>query len=81
MFPGDDYSTTLFLGDLSVHCTERDIRKLFRPFGTIEAIRIKRGSNAKTNLSYGFIKFSNRQSAELAMEQVNGLMFLGRCIR
>lgn len=81
MFPGDDYSTTLFLGDLSVHCTERDIRKLFRPFGTIEAIRIKRGSNTKTNLSYGFIKFSNRQSAELAITQINGLMFLGRCIR
>lgn len=77
----DDYASTLFLGDLSVHCTERDIRKLFRPMGTIEAIRIKRGTNAKTNLSYGFIKFSTRQAAEMAQTQLNGYMFLGRCIR
>ena len=76
-----DESTTLFLGDLSVFCTEKDIRKLFRPFGTIEAIRVKRGSSSKTNLSYGFIKFSTRESAEMALDQLNGILFLGRALR
>ncbi len=76
-----DESCTLFLGDLSVYCTEKDIRKLFRPFGLIEAIRVKRGSSNKTNLSYGFIKFSTKESAEQALNQLNGVMFLGRALR
>lgn len=76
-----DDSSTLFLGDLSVFCTEKDIRKLFRTYGTIEAIRIKRGSSGKANLSYGFIKFAERQSAEQACHELNGVMFLGRGLR
>eukprot|EP01039_Chlorochromonas_danica_P000455 gene455-492_t len=74
-------SATLFLGDLSVFCTEKDIRKLFRSFGSIDAIRVKRGSSSKTNLSYGFIRFADRQSAENAFHQLNGVMFLGRALR
>lgn len=74
-------STTLFLGDLSVFCTEKDIRKLFRPFGPIEAIRVKRGSSSKTNLSYGFIKFTERSAAENAYQQLSGVMFMGRALR
>eukprot|EP01031_Cornospumella_fuschlensis_P024800 gene24800-29965_t len=76
-----DDSSTLFLGDLSVFCTEKDIRTLFRAFGTIDAIRIKRGSSGKANLSYGFIKFSDRQAAEQAYNELNGIMFLGRGLR
>lgn len=76
-----DESTTLFLGDLSVFCTEKDIRKLFRSFGAIEAIRVKRGNSNKTNLSYGFIKFIDREAATSAFQQLNGVMFLGRALR
>lgn len=78
---GIDQSTTLFLGDLSVFCTEKDIRKLFRPYGQIEAIRVKRGSASKANLSYGFIKFFFRYSAEWAINDLSGAMFLGRALR
>ncbi len=79
--PLPDEASTLFLGDLSVFCTEKDIRKLFRPFGPIEAIRVKRGTSNKTNLSYGFIKFALPESAEQARQQLNGVMFLGRGLR
>lgn len=74
-------STTLFLGDLSVYCTEKDIRRLFRPFGNIEAIRIKRGSTERANLNYGFIMFSSHEVAERAMQAVDGTLFLGRTLR
>lgn len=74
-------STTLFLGDLSIYCTEKDLRKLFRPFGSIETIRIKRGTNNRSNLSYGFLKFSERSAAENAMKNLSGVMFLGRTMR
>jgi RNA recognition motif-containing protein len=79
--PVPEEAATLFLGDLSVFCTEKDIRKLFRPFGTIEAIRVKRGTSNKTNLSYGFIRFTYPDSAEQALKHLNGIMFLGRALK
>jgi heterogeneous nuclear ribonucleoprotein R len=71
---------TLFLGDLSVYCTEEDLGNFFRPFGTIEKIRMKHATNNK-NLSYGFITFSTREAAERVIQQMNGKVFLGRTLR
>lgn len=76
-----DQSTTLFLGDLSIHCDEKDLRELFHPFGIIEAIRVKRNGADHSSLSYGFLKFSNRESAERAMLHLNGAMFCGRSLK
>jgi RNA recognition motif-containing protein len=39
------------------------------------------GDFTKTHLSYGFIKFRTRESAELALNESNGKLFLGRNIR
>jgi RNA recognition motif-containing protein len=74
-------TSTLFLGDLSVHCKEDDIREIFQRFGQIEAIILKRGGTDKSQLSYGFIKFSNRSEAEEAYHTMGGYMLLGRALR
>lgn len=73
--------SSLFLGDLSIYSTEKDIRHLFRNYGIIDTVRIKRGGSGKPHLSYGFIKFRDRESAELAMKELNGTVFLGRALR
>jgi nuclear cap-binding protein subunit 2 len=77
----EEVSKTLFLGDLSVYCTEKDIRQLFRPFGMIESIRLKKGSANSTRLGYGFIQYSTKESAEQALNHLSGIMFLGRVMR
>jgi RNA recognition motif-containing protein len=74
-------STTLFLGDLSIFCKEEDLFNLFHPFGPIENIEIKRSEKNKPCLAYGFIKFAYQQSAEQAVQNINGALFLGRNIR
>eukprot|EP01038_Epipyxis_sp_PR26KG_P002179 gene2179-3093_t len=43
---------TIFLGDLSVFCTDEDIREAFSSCGDIAEIRIMRSK--KTNLSLGY---------------------------
>jgi RNA recognition motif-containing protein len=76
--------TTLFLGDLSVYCKERDIFELFQNFGQVESVQIKKsedGSVPKPHLCYGFVKFNRRECAEMALCAVNGKLFLGRPIR
>lgn len=71
---------TLFLGDLSIHCTKQDILALFRPFGYIERITLKVGTSMK-GLGYGFISFSDRDCAELAMNTLQSTILLGRALR
>jgi RNA recognition motif-containing protein len=76
--------TALFLGDLSVYCTERNIFELFQTFGQVESVQIKKsedGSIPKPHLCYGFVKFHHRACAEMAFKTVNRKIFLGRPIR
>ena len=71
---------TLFLGDLSIHCTREDIIRLFSPYGVIERITLKVGV-AMTGLGYGFISFSNTEQAYAAMQGLQGTILLGRALR
>ena len=80
MLGNSDDDRTLFVGDLSIYCGEADLEQLFAQFGPIEKVTLKRGSSATTNLSYGFVKFLHRESAEAATV-MKGFVFMGRSIR
>jgi RNA recognition motif-containing protein len=75
-------SRTIFLGDLSIYCTEKDICQLFSSFGAIESIHLKRIPQGHSHfLSYGFIRYQTRQSAEHSLASLDGVVFLGRPLR
>lgn len=75
-------SRTVFVGDLSIYCTEEEVCQLFTPFGTIETMSLKRVQEGKNYyISYGFIKYQSRASAENAIAALNGVLFLGRPLR
>lgn len=83
-FTGEALTTTLFLGDLSVYCQEKEVFALFRTYGPIESIQIKRSDDSairKPHLSYGFVKFQHRESAERALIELSGKLLLGRALR
>mmetsp|Transcript_11449 Transcript_11449/g.12367 ORF Transcript_11449/g.12367 Transcript_11449/m.12367 type:complete len:459 (-) Transcript_11449:2173-3549(-) len=83
-FTGEALTTTLFLGDLSVYCQEKEVFALFRTYGPIESIQIKRSDDSairKPHLSYGFVKFQHRESAERALVELSGKLLLGRALR
>lgn len=73
--------SSLFIGDLAIFCSERDIEEAFAPYGEIQEIKIMRSEETSRNLSYGFIKFSTPQSAKIAMNQLNGVILCGRPLR
>ncbi len=76
-------TTTLFLGDLSVVCTEMNLRELFNKYGELERVQLKKSDRdpQRAHLGFGFVKFSTRESAERALEELNGKFFLGRALR
>ncbi len=79
----DDLATTLFLGDLAVICDETKVYELFRRFGVVESVQLKKSDRdpQRAHLGFGFIKFATRESAERALQEMNGHFFLGRAMR
>ena len=71
---------TLFVGDLSKHCLESNLRQLFSRFGTIENVRIVRGKDS-VSLNYGFLIMSAEEEVLNAIKYVNGVLFMGRYIK
>lgn len=71
----------LFLGDLSIFCTEQDIVDTFQEYGEIVDVRIQRNKDTSRALSYGFIDFSTEEAAKRAMEERNGFVIKGRPLR
>lgn len=74
-------SFCLFLGDLSLFCTEKDILTSFSPYGSVTNVRIKRSNENKKHLLYGFVEYSSAAEAVQAMQAMNGSLFLGRTLR
>eukprot|EP01039_Chlorochromonas_danica_P019322 gene19322-23374_t len=79
----DDLAATLFLGDLAVICDETKVYELFRRFGVVESVQLKKSDRDpyRAHLGFGFIKFATRESAERALQEMNGYFFLGRAMR
>lgn len=80
MFNPRDNCTTLFIGNLSVFTTPRDMHAAFEMFGDLE-VRLKPGNEGRSNCGFGFVQFASRESAEAAFSQMQNVVFMGRVIR
>jgi len=74
-------ASTLFVGDLSIFVTEKDLIHAFSCYGDIDEIKIMRCNETKKNLSYGFVKFISADAAFKAQEELNGSILQGRPMR
>jgi cold-inducible RNA-binding protein len=72
---------TLFVGDLSIFCTEEDLHGAFEEFGDLLEVKIIRCEETKKNLSYGFIKFASNEGALRALDCRSGCPLCGRPLR
>jgi len=75
----NDPPTTLFVGDLSIFCTENDLFALFSRFGAVPKVQVKRGKQGEA-LQYGFVVLPRSVAIEAA-QRVNGIKLLGRRLR
>lgn len=73
--PTDPHNTTVFVGGLSCPVGEDELRHYFSSFGDIVYVKIP------PNKGCGFVQYVSRQSAELAIEQMNGFQIGSSRIR
>ena len=64
---------TLFVGNLELDVTERELRDLFSQYGRIESVDIKLAKSAGT--TYAFVKFTTITDAINAKDDMHGRMY------
>ena len=67
-----DEENKLFVGMLSRTCDEQEVRNLFARFGEIQEVHLIRNSDGSTKCA-AFLRFTHRESALQAIEQLNGI--------
>jgi len=69
----DPSNTTVFIGGLNIPFTEKQMFDLFSKFGSISYVKIPQGKNC------GFVQYFLRQSAEMAIIEMQGYDIGGGC--
>ncbi|MBU2550013.1 MAG: RNA-binding protein [Proteobacteria bacterium] len=62
----------LYVGNLSYHTTESELRDLFATYGEVESVRIITDRDTGRSKGFGFIELSGRTGGEQAIAELNG---------
>jgi len=67
--------TNVFIKNLNLKVTEKDLREKFNQFGNITSLVIMQSK--KVNKSFGFINYKTPEEAQKAVENLNDVEFMG----
>lgn len=71
----------IYIGSINFELGEESVRLAFEPFGTIKALNMSWDSATMKHKGYSFIEYETAEAAQLALEQMNGVVMGGRNIK
>jgi len=74
-------NSKVFVGGLHWNTTEPDLKELFSEFGPVRSVRIILDRETGRSRGFGFVEFSEKEQAELAVENLNGKSLDNRSIK
>lgn len=72
--------TNIFVGNLNFQTTQEDLRDVFSPYGTVEAVNIITDRDTGQARGFAFVEMANRSEAENAIAALNGAELNGRAM-
>ena len=79
--PWEDFTKTLFIGNLPFIVSEEEVRAQFADCGTIENVRLVRDSKTHLGKGIGYVMFSTKEEMQSALKAKKDLKFKGRELR
>lgn len=73
-------SKKLFVGSLSYEMTDADLEDLFKQYGEVQSAKIIVDRYSERSKGFGFVEMSSEDSAQAAIEGLNGSEVKGRTI-
>lgn len=71
----------VYVGSISFELKEDTIRTAFLPFGQIKSINMSWDSQTQKHKGFAFVEYELPEAAQLALDQMNGVMIGGRNIK
>ena len=68
----------IFVGNLAFGSTDRDIRQLFEPYGTVDTINVMTDRETGHPCGFGFVDMPDRSAARAAIAGLHGADLAGR---
>lgn len=68
----------LFVASINKQATEKEIEEIFSPYGRVEDVYMSR-DDMKQNRGYCFVKLSNREMSEAAINALHGTYVMSGC--
>lgn len=68
----------LFVGSLNKQATEKEVEEIFLPYGRVEDVYLMR-DEMKQSRGCGFVKYSQREIAQAAIDALNGIYIMRGC--
>jgi len=65
-------STKLYVGNLSYHTTENELRELFAAVGEVRSVTVVTDRDTGRSRGFGFVEMASEQGAREAIRQLNG---------
>ena len=72
--------TNIFVGNLSFHTTEQNLRALFEQFGAVDRVSLVTDRETGKARGFGFVEMAQKSEAEAAIAALNGRDLDGRAI-
>eukprot|EP00252_Welwitschia_mirabilis_P012025 TRINITY_DN26744_c0_g1_i3.p1 TRINITY_DN26744_c0_g1~~TRINITY_DN26744_c0_g1_i3.p1 ORF type:complete len:749 (+),score=164.58 TRINITY_DN26744_c0_g1_i3:185-2431(+) len=68
----------VFVGGLDKKAVEEDLKEVFSQVGPVKEVRLLRAPGTKKNKGYAFVRFSTKEEAKHAVNELNGVVIRGK---
>ncbi|DBA78486.1 TPA: hypothetical protein ACH3X2_007974 [Trebouxia sp. C0005] len=72
---------SLYIGNLHPYVAETQLQDLFSSMGSVSEVKVIKDKATGMSAGYGFVKFLDHASAEVAMHGLNGRLIFGQEVR
>ncbi len=70
----------IYVGNLSFDTTEDELRQVFEDFGEVSSVNIIQDKYSGKSRGFGFVEIPDSESAQSAIDQLNGKDLNGRAL-
>jgi len=70
----------LYVGNLSFHTTEDQLRELFAPYGQADSVSLVTDRDTGQSRGFGFVEMADDGAAQRAIDELNGRELDGRAL-
>ena len=71
----------IFVDNLPLEATEKDVREVFEAFGVVESVIIIKNKYTGQSRRFGFVEIAAGVKGQLAIKELNGMEMKGRTLK